>query len=76
MMLSNKNTWEMNYNENTQLCFSIISVLSKETVKQTKNVDALEGHNSPINNVRLNPVWSSHTCISYSVISSAWQCVL
>lgn len=63
--------------ENTQLCFSITSILSKETVKQTKNVDALEGHNYPVNNVKLNPVWSSHTCISYSVISSsAWQCVL
>lgn len=46
-------------------------------IKQTKNVDALKGHNSSVNNVSLNPVWSSHTCISYSVISSsAWQFVL
>lgn len=30
-------------------------------IKQTKNVDALKGLNSPVNNVRLNPVWSSHT---------------
>lgn len=46
-------------------------------IKQTKNVAALEGHNSPVNNVKLNPVWSSHIYISYSVISSsAWQFVL
>lgn len=38
-------------------------------IKQTKNVDALKGRNSPVNNVRLNPVWSSHTHThnSYSV---------
>lgn len=30
-------------------------------IKQMKNVDALKGHNSPVNNVRLNPVWSSYT---------------
>lgn len=38
-------------------------------MKQTKNVDALKGHNSPVNNVRLNPVWSSHTHTIVKVFS-------
>lgn len=30
-------------------------------IKQTKNVDALEGHNSPVSNVRLKTLFGVHT---------------